>query len=73
MTSVVPRHGLCKETGMLPFLSCDCEAIRGFRCVRGKRERHGDTKATSDSKDQFTLGPYTRTNGFYRGLGDSSD
>ena len=52
-----------QETGMLPLLSCDSDMtawlkhkyIEGFRCVRGRRGRTGDAKATGDSKDQLGI------------------
>ena len=72
MASAVSRHGLCKKQEC--FLSC--LVVEGFRCVRGRRGRTGDAKATSDSKYQLGIiyaHQGTRTNGFYRDLGDSSD
>ena len=29
--------------------------VEGFRCVRGRRGRPGDTKVTGDSKDQLGI------------------
>ena len=29
--------------------------VEGFRCVRGRRGRTGDAKATGDSKDQLGI------------------
>ena len=47
-----------QETGMLLLLSCDSDMTaseEGFRCVRGRRGRPCDTKATGDSKDQLGM------------------
>ena len=51
MASAVSRHGLCKKQEC--FLCC--LAVEGFGCVRGRRGRTGDAKATGDSKDQLGI------------------
>ena len=43
--------------------------VEEFKCVRRRRGRSGDAKATGDSK--YQLGIIPRTNGSYRGLRNS--
>ena len=49
-----------QETGMLPLLSCDSGMNawlkhKYIKCVRRRRGRPGDAKATGDSKDQLGI------------------
>ena len=44
--------------------------VEGFKCVRRRRGRPGDAKATGDSKDQLGI-IHANTNGSYGGLWDS--
>ena len=62
MTSAVPRHGPCKKQEC--FLCCLAIVtwlpglkgqVEGFRCVRRRRGRPGDTEATGDSKHQLGI------------------
>ena len=64
MTSAVSRHWLCKKQEcfdpllsyngvMTAWLQMVKAQVEGFRCVRGRRGRTGDAKATGDSKYQL--------------------